>query len=69
VIGGIYQSDSSMTENKMPWVGDIPIFGWLFKSRGTQNNKNELLIFLTPRIIGQTNSQSITPQIQQEETF
>lgn len=64
VIGGIYQSDTSNVERRTPWVGEIPVVGWLFKSKGTQDKKNELLIFLTPRIIGQTNSQTIAPQIQ-----
>jgi type IV pilus assembly protein PilQ len=59
VIGGIYQSDSQIGESKVPWLADIPLFGWLFKSRNTKNQKNELLIFLTPRILGQADSQTI----------
>ena len=59
VIGGIYQSDQTMGEAKVPWVGDIPILGWLFKNRNSDSSKNELLIFLTPRILGQADSQSI----------
>jgi type IV pilus assembly protein PilQ len=56
VIGGIYQNDSNMSEAKVPFLGDIPILGWLFKSRSNQNAKNELLIFLTPRIISNADS-------------
>jgi type IV pilus assembly protein PilQ len=59
VIGGIYQSDQSLSEAKVPWVGDIPILGWLFKNHSQDNQKNELLIFLTPRILGQADSQAI----------
>lgn len=59
VIGGIYQSDMTQGETKVPWLGDIPVFGWLFKSRVGETNKNELLIFLTPRIMGQADSQAI----------
>ncbi len=60
VIGGIYQSDESQGETKVPFVGDIPIFGWLFKNRNNSHEKNELLIFVTPRILGQADSQSIS---------
>ncbi len=59
VIGGIYQSDQTVAEAKVPWVGDIPILGWLFKNRNNDSSKNELLIFLTPRILGQADSQAI----------
>lgn len=52
VIGGIYQNDTNVSETKVPWIGDVPVIGWLFKSRGRDSSKNELLIFLTPRIIG-----------------
>ncbi len=58
VIGGIYQSDSSQGEGRVPWLSDIPLFGWLFKNRSTSSNKNELMIFLTPRILGQLDAQS-----------
>jgi type IV pilus assembly protein PilQ len=58
VIGGIYQSDQSVGESRVPWVSEIPILGWLFKSRTNQDGKNELLIFLTPRILGQNDSTS-----------
>jgi type IV pilus assembly protein PilQ len=56
VIGGIYQNDANVSEAKVPWLGDIPVVGWLFKSRSTNTAKNELLIFLTPRIISNADS-------------
>lgn len=56
VIGGIYQSDMTQQETKVPVMGDIPVLGWLFKSRDSDKVKNELLIFLTPRILGQADS-------------
>lgn len=59
VIGGIYQSDDQQGETKIPWLGDVPILGWLFKNKNWKKDKSELLIFLTPRIIGQADSQSI----------
>ena len=60
VIGGIYQTDTNQTEARVPWLSDIPILGWLFKNRSTNNAKTELMIFLTPRILGQADSQTST---------
>jgi len=51
VIGGIYQKSTGTSENKVPGLGDIPIFGWLFKNKAVNDNRTELLIFLTPTII------------------
>ena len=51
VLGGIYETERRETVNKVPWLGDIPIAGNLFKSRQFSNNKAELLIFVTPRIL------------------
>ena len=67
VIGGIYQSDQGFGETKVPWIGDIPIVGWLFKSQSKTDERNELLIFLTPRILGQADSQAITGEISSKE--
>lgn len=64
VIGGVYQSDQTMGETKVPWIGDIPLLGWLFKNRNTDSNKNELLIFLTPRILGQADSQVVPTELE-----
>ena len=51
VIGGIYEQDKNDTITKVPFFGDIPLLGWLFKSKEVKDNKTELLIFLTPRIL------------------
>lgn len=56
VIGGIYQSDAQKGKDGVPWVRDIPLLGSLFESSRTREAKSELLIFLTPRILGQTDS-------------
>jgi type IV pilus assembly protein PilQ len=53
VIGGIYEQDKNTTISKVPFFGDLPLLGWLFKSKDTQDNKTELLIFLTPRIVSE----------------
>jgi type IV pilus assembly protein PilQ len=64
VIGGVYQSDVSETENGVPWLRKIPILGWLFKSKTFSSEKNELLLFLTPRILGQGNSDNSAKEAQ-----
>ncbi|MBX2869962.1 MAG: type IV pilus secretin PilQ [Acidiferrobacterales bacterium] len=51
VIGGIYSQEESQALSKVPFLGDIPYLGNLFKKRTARNNRSELLIFLTPRII------------------
>ena len=51
VIGGIYTQDEFYSVSKVPLLGDLPLIGHLFKKRSTRNNRSELLIFLTPRII------------------
>jgi len=53
VIGGIYvQTDTNSTE-KIPFLGDIPILGNLFKSRTAESDRSELLIFLTPKVVSE----------------
>ena len=51
VIGGIYTQNESQSVSKVPILGDLPVIGHLFKKRTARNNRNELLVFLTPRII------------------
>jgi type IV pilus assembly protein PilQ len=51
VLGGILETTKSYAANKVPWLGDIPILGHLFKSTTNINNKTELLIFITPKIL------------------
>ncbi|HEX5419289.1 MAG TPA: type IV pilus secretin PilQ [Gammaproteobacteria bacterium] len=53
VLGGIYETENRETINKVPLLGDIPGLGHLFRSRGTVNNKDQLLIFVTPKILRQ----------------
>ncbi len=50
-IGGVFTRDTSKADNKVPLLGDLPIIGWFFKTDTIQDNKNELLIFITPRIM------------------
>jgi len=51
VLGGIYQQSIISTVSKVPVLGDIPYFGWLFRNSNNFNEKKELLIFVTPRIV------------------
>jgi type IV pilus assembly protein PilQ len=51
VLGGIYETERRETVNKVPWLGDIPGLGALFRSTNNVSNKAELLIFVTPRIL------------------
>ncbi|MBI3576041.1 MAG: type IV pilus secretin PilQ, partial [Gammaproteobacteria bacterium] len=56
VIGGIYEQDRNDSLTQVPFFGDIPLLGWLFKSKEFKDNKTELLIFITPRILAQQTS-------------
>ncbi len=54
VIGGIFEQTERDQVNKVPLLGDLPGVGNLFKSRDRISNKNELLIFITPRVLGRS---------------
>jgi type IV pilus assembly protein PilQ len=51
VLGGILETERRTADTKVPWLGDIPVLGYLFKTKSTTNNKAELLIFVTPKIL------------------
>jgi len=51
VLGGILETERRDTVNKVPFLGDVPGLGWLFRSKGKTDNKDELLIFVTPKIL------------------
>ena len=51
VIGGIYQQTKQSTISKVPFFGDLPLIGWAFRTTDVSNNRDELLVFLTPRIL------------------
>ncbi|MEM9401121.1 MAG: type IV pilus secretin PilQ [Pseudomonadota bacterium] len=53
VLGGIYETERRETINKVPFLGDIPVAGRLFRSTQQVNNKAELLVFVTPRILAE----------------
>ena len=51
VIGGIYTRNTGRNVDQVPFFGDIPVLGVLFQRRRVRDERNELLIFLTPRIV------------------
>ncbi|MBF0207244.1 MAG: hypothetical protein HQK53_10185, partial [Oligoflexia bacterium] len=50
-MGGLMRDKNVETEQKVPLLGDIPVLGWLFKSRSRSTEKANILFFLTPRIL------------------
>jgi len=55
VLGGVYEFSSRKDLTKVPFLGDVPALGNLFRSTTTTSNKAELLIFVTPKILDQGN--------------
>jgi general secretion pathway protein D len=51
VVGGLIRNDRTSSETKVPLLGDIPLLGWLFKTKSVQYTKKNLLIFITPHIV------------------
>ncbi|MEM8513244.1 type IV pilus assembly protein PilQ [Massilia sp. MP_M2] len=51
VLGGIYQQTERTNESKVPFLGDVPLLGYLFKTTARESSKTELLVFITPKIV------------------
>jgi type IV pilus assembly protein PilQ len=51
VIGGIFMQSENSTDTKVPFLGDLPVLGHLFKSNTRSSDRSELLIFLTPKVV------------------
>ncbi|HWM76349.1 MAG TPA: type IV pilus secretin PilQ, partial [Methylomirabilota bacterium] len=60
VIGGVHRTISRIQDRKVPLFGDIPVLGWLFRQKATDDAKRELVIFLTPTVIS-TEAPALTP--------
>ena len=56
VIGGIYTRKTAENMSQVPILGDIPIIGWLFKSKNVADDRTELLIFISPTIVNRDSS-------------
>ena len=50
VLGGIYTRNTGLSYKKFPFLADIPVVGWLFKSRRENDDRTEILVFITPKI-------------------
>ena len=53
VLGGVFENNELITVKKVPWLGDIPYLGVLFKNTANTTEKKETLIFITPRILSE----------------
>jgi type IV pilus assembly protein PilQ len=51
VLGGVYEQTKSTSTNRVPFFGDLPLIGALFRSKTQQDDKSELLIFVTPKLL------------------
>jgi type IV pilus assembly protein PilQ len=50
VLGGIYTRNSGLAFRKIPFFGDLPVLGWFFKNRRENDDRTEILVFITPKI-------------------
>lgn len=66
VIGGMITKSDETLERKVPWLGDLPLLGSLFRYDGTNTARSELLIFLTPRIIYGDADSELIKQVEAE---
>lgn len=56
VLGGLYRRNTSENESYVPWIGKIPVLGWLFKTTTRSDARDELLIFISPRIVNRSSA-------------
>jgi type IV pilus assembly protein PilQ len=54
VLGGVYIRQALETFSYVPWFGQIPVLGWIFKRSNRQDSRDELLIFISPRIVNRS---------------
>jgi pilus assembly protein CpaC len=50
-VAGLLQNSTTMNQNQLPWIGDVPILGSLFKSSSYKKNETELVVIVTPRLV------------------
>jgi len=67
VIGGLMGDSSTSTNYQVPMLGDIPVLGWLFKSKGQRREKTNLYIFITPHILETVAEAEAVKEIKREE--
>ena len=54
VLGGVFERTQSYQKEQVPFFGDIPVVGYLFKATEVEDENSELLIFVTPKILKET---------------
>ncbi|MBK8130026.1 MAG: hypothetical protein IPK53_14335 [bacterium] len=70
IIGGLLGVESSKTEHRFPFLGDIPFIGSLFRHKSTSTRKTDLIIQVTPHIIGTGYTMELPPRVREvEEKF
>ena len=67
VIGGLIDDSLSLTEYKVPCIGDVPGMGWLFKSRAKNREKTNLFVFMTPHVISHPQESEAIYRSKQEQ--
>ena len=50
-VAGLLQNETKLNQNQLPWIGNVPVLGALFKSSGYQKNETELVVIVTPRLV------------------
>jgi len=51
VLGGVFESETRNSISSVPWFSDLPLVGWMFRKTVDSDSKNELLIFITPKVV------------------
>ena len=71
-LTGLLSRETAEDISQLPWLGDIPVLGWLFKSKNFRDRKTELVIFVTPTVIqeeGGINQEALRRRHQMVEEF
>lgn len=58
-IGGLERIEETLVKSKMPWAGDIPLFGFMFKKQETKMNRSNIFLFITPTVLKQDTPDNI----------
>jgi len=61
VIGGVYRQRAATAESGVPYLRSVPVLGWLFKNSLLRDNRQELLVFITPRVVWQQAGEGTLP--------
>ena len=64
LMGGILFQDESETVSKLPFLGDIPLLGELFKHRSTIVTNNEMMVFITPYVMDEDSSEEAEAELE-----